>query len=80
MRQTSSQLLSASQEESGFGFLFSKPTPPVRKNKNSSLSRSPRALQTQGHSIKYEIGNQLLIYKMKFVYIINFKSSILDFP
>lgn len=39
-RQSSSQLLSVSHVGAGLASLFSKPTPPVRKNMNSSLSSS----------------------------------------
>ncbi len=45
IRQISSQLLSISHRLSGFGSVFCKPTPPVRKNRNSSWFRSPRALE-----------------------------------
>ena len=43
--QISSHDLSLSQDESGFGRLFSKPTPPVKKNMNSSWLKSPFALK-----------------------------------
>ena len=39
-RQISSQLLSVSHVGAGLASLFSRPTPPVRKNMNSSLSSS----------------------------------------
>jgi len=45
MRQISSQLLSDSHVLSvGFGSMFCRPTPPVKKNSSSSWSRSPFAL------------------------------------
>ena len=46
MRHSSSQDLSANQEGAGLGILFSKPTPPVRKNMNSSRSNSRLALRS----------------------------------
>ena len=52
IRHSSSQDLSVSQGAPGLGILFSRPTPPVKKNMNSSPSISPFALSILEHKMK----------------------------
>jgi len=56
MRQISSQLLSDSHVLSvGFGIVFCRLTPPVRKNSSSSWSRSPFSLHPTQHPPTLEV-------------------------